>query len=532
MLKRSLLVFVSLNKPQSLYLVQTALLCLMLVAASNSSFAQTNTGDSRPQLVPNGRRYKETGLKPATGRSGSASLTARALVGKDGATTLEMSTGQLDTYGTPPGNINRAQIKPLNENGEPLNVRNFNGSGRGYFQTSVNDLYRGQQVQMQAIVDGIDGNRTNVVTLIETVKLRPDISPIELSAPTRGVARMPVNIGVVLRELRGDSGSTSDLVLYEDGIAVDRANQIWIDAAGTVSCLFTHTFNSVGTKQLTVKVEGMAPGDYDLSNNTIEGSIVIEPPPSVQLNYNFQVVDGDDDYRAHVYEKRYLNGVLDVEHEEDFSSRGWQQLINFYGWSGRMITFPITISHQETNDGEPAFSNTHSNLMPTNVIDASDGVTRFISYNVWRYDSSTAYYFNLYTNATINLATGARTETTFFSSNRQAGDVTYYSAGYERFWDGKTGEEFFYSWNTTDVNRAGWRIPIGSRYGVNVSLTTGDGTVLTASPEAAMSTFDNSGQQPAACFDWNFDPYSGTSCVSYQRTWTGKRGYAYLNTNP
>ena len=531
MVKRSLLAFVSLNRFKSLYVLQMALLCLMLMAASDTTLAQTS-GNSRPQLVPNARRYKDTGLKPATGRSGSASLTARALVGKDGATTLEMTTGQFDVYDTPPGNINRAQIKPLNENGEPLYARTYNGSGGGYFQTSVNDLHRGQQVQMQATVNGIDGNRSNVVTLVETTKVRPDISPIQLTAPARAVAKTPVNISVVIRELQGDSGAITNLLLYEDGVAVDSANQIWVDAAGTVSCVFTHAFNTIGTKQLVVKAEGTAPGDYDVSNNTVTGSIIVGAAAPAQLNYNFQVVDGDDDFRAHIYQKRYFNGVLELEHEEDYSARGWQQLIYFYGWTGAMISFPITISHVETNDGVPAFSNTHSNLMPTNVIDASDGTTRFISYNVWRYDSSTAYYFNLYTNATINLATGARTETTFFSSNRQAGDVTYLSAGYERFWDGYTGEEFFYSWNTTEVNRAGWRIPIGNRYGVNVSLTTGDGSVLIASPEATMSTFDNSGQQPTMCFDWSFDPFTGTSCISNQRVWTGKHGFAYRDSNP
>src|SRR5215208_6266191 len=78
--------------------------CLMFLAVFGTSVAQTNT-TSKPQLVPNARRYKESGLKPATGRSGSASLTGRALLDKDGATTVELSTGQLDTGETQPGNV-------------------------------------------------------------------------------------------------------------------------------------------------------------------------------------------------------------------------------------------------------------------------------------------------------------------------------------------------------------------------------------------------------------------------------------------
>jgi len=509
-----------------------ALCCLVFVTFPVTSFGQTSNTTAKPQLIPNARRYKESSLKPANGRSGSASLTGRALIGKDGATTVEMSTGPLDAAGTKPGNINKAQLKPLNENGEALYARNYLSSGGGYFTTNVNDLHRGQQVQMQATISGIDPNRTNVITLVETVKLRPDLSPTGLSFPARSVPGSPVNISVILKELKGDSGATTNLVLYADGTPVDRANGVWVDAAGTVSCVFTHTFSSAGTKQLEVKAEQTAPAEFDSSNNTAQGTIVIGPISVSELNYNVQILDFDDDFRSHVYEKRFFNGVLQSEREEDFSAKGWQQQANFFGFTGRMVSFPLNISHHETNDGTGVFSSGYDNLTPTSVIDASDGTTRFISYNVWRFDSSTGYHFNLFTNATIILATGVRTETTFFSSNRQAGDVTYYSAGYERFWDGFSGEEFFYTWNTTDVMRAGTRIPFGTRYGIKVQLTTGDGTMYTASPEVILNTFDNSGQEPFSCFDWSFDEFSGTSCIQFERVWLGKHGFASKNSNP
>ena len=513
-------------------LVRLALAGIILVAFVSGGVAQTlNTG--KPQLLPNNRRYKETGLKPASGRAGSATLTARALLGKDGATTVELSTGAFDTNGSLPGNINKTQLKPLDENGEAIYARNYTGlNGGGYFNTTVNDLHRGQQVQLQGTINGIDANRTNVVTVVETVKLRPDISPSGISLPTKGVANSPVNISAVVKEIRGDSGATVNLVLYADGVAIDRANGMWVDALGTVSCVFSHTFTSTGTKHLEVKAEGVTPGDYDLSNNSAAASIDIVPLSSSELNYNFQVVDMDNDLRSHSNNKLYINGVLQSERDEDFHAQGWTQNISFYGWTGRMISFPINVSHQETNDGASVFTNSYSNLTPTSVIDASDGTTRFISYNVWRYDPVTAHYFNLYTNATIDIATGGRTETTFFSSNRQAGDVTYYSSGYEKFWDSYSGEEFFYTWNTTDVSRAGWRIPMGMRYGINLSLTTGDGSTYTASPEVTLSSFDNSGQQPYTCFDWSFEELSGTSCSTNDGIQTGKHGFAYKASNP
>jgi hypothetical protein len=443
-----------------------------------------------------------------------------------------MSTGQLDIDGAKPGHINKTQLKPLDDNGEPLYTRNYAGSGAGYFSTNMNGLQRGQQVQMQATISGIDGNRTNVVTLVETVKLRPDLSPTTVSLPARGVPGGPVNISVVLKELKGDSGATTNLVLYADGTPIDRANGVWVDAAGTVSCMFTHTFSSAGTKKLEVKAEQPAPGEYDASNNMAQASIVIGPASAAELNYNVQVIDMDDDFRSHVFEKRYFNGALTSEKEEDFSAQGWQQQANFFGWTGRMVSFPLNISHTETNDGLGVFSAAYENLNPTSVIDASDGFTHFTSYNVWQFDPLTGYHFNLSTNASITLATGARTEMTSFSSNRQAGDVTYYSAGYERFWDGSTGEEFFYTWNTPDVLLAGTRIPFGARYGINVLLTTGDGTVYTASPEVTLTPFDNTGQQPLNCLDWSFEAFSGTTCIQDERVQFGKHGFALKNSNP
>src|SRR5215212_8884108 len=91
------------------------LACLTLLALFGVARGQAVSTPSKPQLVPNGRRYQERGLKPAAGRSGSASLTARALLGKDGTTTVEMTTGGLDGGGAQPGNINKARLKPLDE---------------------------------------------------------------------------------------------------------------------------------------------------------------------------------------------------------------------------------------------------------------------------------------------------------------------------------------------------------------------------------------------------------------------------------
>src|SRR4051812_17540654 len=87
----------------------------------------------KPTLHPNGTPYRVSS-KPATGRSGSASITARALLGKSGGTELEVTTGVLDSTLAPPGNLAKVQVKALVPNTQRLSFTdNHNGlSGGGY----------------------------------------------------------------------------------------------------------------------------------------------------------------------------------------------------------------------------------------------------------------------------------------------------------------------------------------------------------------------------------------------------------------
>src|SRR5438552_9857718 len=70
-----------------------------------------------PTLKPNSQKYQDNGLKNATGRSGVASLTGRALLGKDGNTFLELTTGDLDNPAAAPGKLSKVQLKLLRKHG-------------------------------------------------------------------------------------------------------------------------------------------------------------------------------------------------------------------------------------------------------------------------------------------------------------------------------------------------------------------------------------------------------------------------------
>src|SRR5438046_4182969 len=65
---------------------------------------------------PNSEKYRDSGFQPATGRSGSATVSTRALLDKAGTTDVEGTSGTFD--GSPaPGTLGMAQVKAFTPSG-------------------------------------------------------------------------------------------------------------------------------------------------------------------------------------------------------------------------------------------------------------------------------------------------------------------------------------------------------------------------------------------------------------------------------
>jgi hypothetical protein len=247
------------------------LIALATATISLTAFAQ------RPELIPNQVKYADTGIPHATGRSGSATIQARALLGKDGLTSVEVSTGALEDRSTATGNINKIQLRI--SQGDPANaviIANHLQEG-GWTSVGVPDLRRHQPMEIQATVSGIDGNRTDVVSANEIVKLRPDLTVNSIDVPATAPVNMPVSIDAVISEINHDVGLRADCFLQIDGAVVDYAERIWVDAGDSVTCSFSTVFNSIGTKQIEVYVQSRDVGEYDFDNNRASASITIEP---------------------------------------------------------------------------------------------------------------------------------------------------------------------------------------------------------------------------------------------------------------
>ena len=62
------------------------------------------------QPLPKGAKYRDQGTKPTTGRSGLAAIEARALLGRDGMTDIEVTTGHFEGIGGG-GTLAKVQVK-------------------------------------------------------------------------------------------------------------------------------------------------------------------------------------------------------------------------------------------------------------------------------------------------------------------------------------------------------------------------------------------------------------------------------------
>lgn len=249
----------------------------MLVAgAATSALAQSNV-----TRHPNSQKYSDNGAKPVTGRSGSASLEARALIAKDATVQVEAATGSLEN-GTAPGNIDKMQVKRFPSQAV---VHNYNKlSGGGYFTVTYPAGPRGETIQLQANISGIDPRRTGVVTASTPALLRPDIAVTSVSGPKKERPKVPVTFYATVAELNQDVGARTNCVLSIDDTVVDSADGIWVDASGVVTCEFSHTFETPGKYAVKVATTDVTPGDWDMANNSASTSIEIVNPDR-QITY-------------------------------------------------------------------------------------------------------------------------------------------------------------------------------------------------------------------------------------------------------
>jgi hypothetical protein len=282
----------------------------------------------------------------------------------------------------------------------------------------VTGLGRQAPIQVQANVKDIDPKRTDVVTVRAIVKKRPDIAVTGVSNPPKVYTNQPVTIAATIAELNGDVGATGKCALYVDNALVDQAPSVWVDAASTVSCQFSQTFTTAGTRSLKVAFSNAVPAEWSTSNNAATSQVEVVLP-IVNLNWNFSASSGVEQVNwssSYSYDSCY-NYYYDCSgnsNNRDGSETHTSSSFNYYA-SAPETAAPGTMSveFRMSTDGSPIGAT-------STQVAAQNGC-------VGTYDQGTATFGQV-------CSTNGNTSAQF---NRNAGAVTYFSqtwwSNYQRY---------------------------------------------------------------------------------------------------
>lgn len=457
-------------------------------------------GDARandPERISNATPYRVSKPSVAKGRSGNATLTTRALKRKTGETDVELATADLDANGAPSGSISRVQIATTDARGRRQIVKEYSNleGNEGYLAFTYTGLARGQALQVDSNIIEVDGARTDVVSAAPTVKLRPDLFLQRVSAPSKTVPGTPVVISAVIAERNQDVGARAACVLSIDGIEVDRADGIWVDAGGLVSCAFTHTFGTSGTKSVSVQAANVVPWDYDTENNVATTSIVVRAIEPFDY-YDLRVDSIETRRGSHIQDwSTRVDGTLVYGRDYELNSlvTQWDQAIAYYAEVRQRFDPSVTqLSVTESTAGAVVRSLHLDEIAPTQP---NGCVSRYAGTEptVWLYTCQ-------------HLSADGPLTTLIYNS--LVGEVTYFSIGYDLQWhrasDGTTTTDSSYSWNDAGSSHTGTPIRWGSSYSIDVALTSPD-AIYHGPLTVSLRTETISHSTPWECGEWGGD---------------------------
>ena len=463
------------------------------------------------QLVRNSQQYSNRSPAAATGRSGNATAAVSALLDRNGTTSLLVTAGRTD--GTVAGNITKLQLKAFNANEQVAWTRNYINLSGSTQHLALPGFLRGQPIQTQVNIKGIDGARTDVVTVSGIVKRLPDLAVMRIENPARANAGDDVVITAVIAKRNGDTGARSSCVLRVDGTEVDRAQGIWVDAGGTVGCSFDHVFPQVGTRTIEVAVLDVDPKDYDPSNNAATSTIEItevHPGPfhwsAGAANYRrVDTIDSDGWYEATDHSR---GGDWSYSQTTDMHN----EFAAMYGSTATFLEFPISVRVAGTADGIPVQSFTLANQGAT--YEYKDSQETYRSYSAVAPDGTTIWF--------VTYIYGGESRASIEIS-RSPIDARYYSSGYMHQWWNYHGGDYFYSFPPVAGYSSGAFWPMSSTFNGDWEITDATHTSLRATANLVLTQWNDEYHLPYTCTQ--YDPtvfmMNGYSCMSQDSLVTG-----------
>ena len=244
-----------------------ALINKIALAAALVALPAAAAPKSQPaQLKPLSQKYSDRGAKPGTARTaGGQEIQAMALLDAAGSTHIDLTI--------PPGTIEKVQVRVYR--GDTLLATDNYSKGLGGAQAAFEyaNLRRGDRIEVLAHVKNGRGPMS-VASVSTEIHLRPDLEP-GIQAPATVGYNAPFSVVGRVRETNGDVGARFDCRLFADGVQVGEIRGAWVDAGGEVACHFTPSLASLGSKQLVVRADGVAPGDYDAGNNAVLANVQV-----------------------------------------------------------------------------------------------------------------------------------------------------------------------------------------------------------------------------------------------------------------
>lgn len=488
-------------------------------------------GGTRPTRFANRIKYRDQGLQPARGRSGNATLTARALLGANGMTILDVSTGEINAPSS--ASLKKVQVKLFTSNGIVQSTTNYTVGTSPTYQLAIPGRVRGSNIGVQASVIGLDGSRTDVVTVTEMVKLRPDLAVDRITNPDHAQIGIPLDITALVSERNGDVGATADCVLSADGVEIDRAHEIWIDANRSVSCMFRPIFSTVGQKHLTVSLVSVEPGDYDDSNNSASATLEIVAPTNLnQFNWSaqYEAVHNETGTVTSVsttidpFNNRDESSYFEEDHHVDQGG----SLV--YGELPEYVGRPLTFSASTAMDGQPLaqialdpdgdflyvsdFSYTDPQYGVVTIHSECRSANRtmpIVSQGQINYASVAQVIVCTQLGEGDNVPPGTtRTQFTFLTN---AGDVSYYSERYGTYTFGDGSGGYTYSF-VGETNYTYGTLLFGNQWSFHMEISGPLGTRI-ANGTVPISSEDITATEPYTCYDNSSDGWTSQYCEEY-----------------
>lgn len=437
----------------------TSVMIAALVAIGWPALATAGGG-----RVANKQPYRVTATATATGRTGSATMSARALIDRNRQASLEIVAGDFET--PPVGTVAKIQLKTFDGNGDLLSTINYSGFNTPSVVIPMAGVDRGQALDVQANIRDVDNTRTDVVSVTTVGRLRPDLALLRVDAPPTTRAGFPVHITATVAELNHDTGARASCVLFVNDVEVDQAEGIWVDAGDTVSCAFVQVFSVAGTHAFRVEVTQVDPGDWDTANNSGGGSVAIVTEESFSA-VSAWVGESHEHHRFHNtgYTRRNEGGADYVRTFDFLTDRSSHtQGARYSAYITAPVTFPMTqvavaqwtdntLIHQRTYSGVAATSVTPS-LTCAHIVD----------------DADVAVYVD------VCARTGPSGPMTSITYARFVGTVTYFSNRYDAVWyetpDGVV-PIYTYSYNRNEGSSTGSLTVLGDTYRFEVTLLSG-----------------------------------------------------------